>query len=630
MFAQSDTSVTSKSHGHHLRYRSDIDGLRAVAVLPVILFHLGSPIFTGGFIGVDVFFVISGFLITTAIRREIESDIFSLVKFYERRARRILPALFATMLATTVVGLTILTPDHLRDLGFSLAGAAASISNILFWQQTDYFAEAVSLKPLIHTWSLGVEEQFYVLFPLLLIGMDRYTRRAATWPTIGFAGLSFALSLALIRIDGSANYYLLPSRAWELLVGSIVAFDVLPHIRHKAKETIAAIGLAMVCLSAVLLTGDSVFPAYNALWPCIGAGAVIYANSGGPTVVGRLLGWLPLVKIGLFSYSLYLVHWPIIVFTGYVLMRSPSFYEQLGMLSAMLALAWLSWRFIERPFRNKTFISRKSVALFSVAGIIVFLAAGTALVLTKGLPSRFPKIVSQEVTLPPNCFINAGFADWAGDACYLAKGREPPVLLWGDSHANHYRIGISGLSPKLTRSVLFFGSPACLPLLGVASIGRERCVENNQHALQIIKQYNIKTVILSGYWWHLVKKNHLSPNDIAAAVERLRSTGVRVKIIGDSPDFSVANPAYLAIRLKDRINPNRPYYLEARNDGNINATLERLVKKGDFFNPYASLCHGSMCLAYRDGNNMMRDTHHFTRFGSNLMARRMRDFFELD
>ena len=630
------TSADRPEEHFRLRYRLDIDGLRAVAVLPVVLFHTGVGLFGGGYVGVDVFFVISGYLLTGVIAREIEGRTFSIIGFYERRCRRILPALFAMMLAVVVAGGLIFMPDELRDTGASLIGVSTFASNILFWQQIDYFNGAVELKPLLHTWSLAVEEQFYIVIPLLLIVLERVAPRRHRLPILTLTALSFVLSVVLMKAAPDANYYLLPSRAWELLVGAAIALGYVPGIRRRGLASlISALGLAAIIASAMLLTHDSPFPGYNALWPCIGAAAFIHANTGHPTPAGRLLGWKPFVAIGLISYSLYLVHWPMIVFTGYVLLRPPTAIETVVLFAAMIALAFLSWRFVERPFRNRHKVSQRAIFLFSGAGLLLFAGVGAALFLAKGLPQRFPGLKAAMVnnetgdTAGPKCFLKDGTTTWGGTDCFLTQAPgKPVVLLWGDSHANHYAQPIRDAQPPLQANILYFASAGCLPVLHNSGKPRPYCAGNNAEVLNIIKRFHVSTVVLSGYWQYVMDKTGMPVTDIEATVRQIRAMGLDVRIIGDNPDYNFANPQFLAYRLRQRAAPDAPFYLSPRNNGDINAQLRRIAGPGRFFDPMHMLCRADGCLTYEAGEILMTDNAHFSPYGAAKVLKEMRPLLE--
>jgi peptidoglycan/LPS O-acetylase OafA/YrhL len=627
-------------HGHtavhtHPRYRSDIDGLRSVAVIPVVLFHLGVGLFSGGFIGVDVFFVISGYLITGAIAREVESHRFSILSFYERRCRRILPALFATTLGVLVASFVIFMPDELRDTGASMLGVSSFSSNILFWQQVDYFNGAVELKPLIHTWSLAVEEQFYIVLPLLLMMIGRVAPGRYRFPILTLMLFSFGISILLLWKAPEAGYYLLPGRAWELLLGSCLALDCVPRVRSQAMAGIVATsGLAMVLASAVILTSESAFPGYNALWPCLGAAAFIHANGSHSTLAGQALGSRIPVAFGLISYSLYLVHWPLIVFVNYQLLRPLSATEKISLFVLMICIAALSWRFIERPFRDRSKVSPHAIAILSVTGLILFATIGGALFFYNGLPQRFPGLRLTEAVdgrdvAGPRCFVKDADALWDGDACFLSRALNRPVtLLWGDSHANHYKRAIRDMRPPIKANILLYASAGCLPVLHNTGNPRTYCEATNGRVPNIIRKYGVKRVILSGYWQRTAADTGMPLSDLTDTIIRLHAMGVQVAIIGDNPDFSFKNPQFLAYRLQHSKTPLVSYRMATRNDPKTNMTLKQLVGAANFFDPSSILCTRSGCLAYEHGQTLMTDNAHFSVYGANKVVEAKRSFFE--
>lgn len=367
-----------------MKYRSEIDGLRAFAVVPVILFHAGVWPFSGGYVGVDIFFVISGYLITTLIASALLEGRFSIIDFYERRARRILPALFLVQLACIPFAVIWMVPNQLHDFFQSLVAVNLFGSNFLFWAEDDYFGLASELKPLLHTWSLAVEEQFYVIFPLMLILLIR-KGGGLPWRIVTLCVLlSLAACLFVVRKDASTAFYLSPFRAWELGIGSLAAFWLIRNPEFKS-EAGAAIGLVAVIASVFVLDHDTLFPSEWALLPVIGTALLVLCAQKG-TVTGRFLSWRPFVFIGLLSYSAYLWHQPLFAFTR---MRFGELTPALtaGLIAATFVLAVLSWRFVEQPIRRAPkrqaetgdfvpFASRGSVFGASVLGILLFVAVG--------------------------------------------------------------------------------------------------------------------------------------------------------------------------------------------------------------------------------------------------------------
>ena len=366
-----------------MKYRAEIDGLRALAVLPVILFHAGFEWFSGGFVGVDVFFVISGYLITTIIISEMAEGKFSIVNFYERRARRILPALFFVMAACLPFAWLWLTPNDLRDFGQSLIAVSTFSSNILFWLESGYFDTAAELKPLLHTWSLAVEEQYYILFPIFLI---LTWRLGIKWVLI-LLSIVFLTSLGVAELGTqyttnpkiiSGTFFLLPTRGWELLVGVFTAFYLKynAHLKsHTVNQMLSLLGFGMIIYSIVEFDKTTPFPSLYALIPTIGTGLLILCAVP-KTFIHKLLGLKFIVGIGLISYSAYLWHQPLLAFGRLSILGKLSDFLVIILCLTSLLLAYFSWRYVEAPFRNKTKFSQSRVFSFSLMGILIFSVIG--------------------------------------------------------------------------------------------------------------------------------------------------------------------------------------------------------------------------------------------------------------
>ena len=337
-----------------LAYRPDIDGLRALAVLSVVFFHFEFLGFSGGFVGVDIFFVISGYLITSIIVGDLEVGRFSFARFYERRIRRIVPAFIVMLAAATIASVALFPPKELAQFGISAAAAAGFCSNIFFAFQTNYFAGPDSMMPLLHTWSLGVEEQFYILWPLLLFACSRMgARLAVSVLVVGLATASLAYSGWGVNTKyASQLFYLLQSRAWELMFGAILALGLVPRIGNRwLRDGLALLGIAMIALAVSYFSSTTPFPGLWATIPCLGAMLVIHTGQQRDTVVYRLLSLPPFVFIGLISYSLYLWHWPVFAFAENYLGRPFSFGEAVLLMIVCIAIATASWRYVEQPFR---------------------------------------------------------------------------------------------------------------------------------------------------------------------------------------------------------------------------------------------------------------------------------------
>lgn len=422
-------------------YRREIDGLRAVAVLSVMCFHAGFGWFGGGYVGVDVFFVISGYLITTIIVSERHGNKFSLVKFYERRARRILPALFFVVLVSMPFAWFWMVPYQLKDFAKSVLAVSTFCSNILFWRESGYFGAPFFLKPLLHTWSLGIEEQYYVLFPLAILAAWKLGIRkiVVLLASVSIVSLALAEWMAQRGII-VANFYLMPTRAWELLIGSLLAFYHLYGDRRrvgKLGDFGATLGLGMIAFSILAFEERTPFPGLLALVPTLGAALVIvYANEG--TLANRFLSMRWLVGIGLISYSAYLWHHPLFAFAR-MMQPTPSHPEVLAvsLFFATLLLGWLTWKFVEKPFRFKSSFSRGQVFAGSIATTMLFALISIPVIVKNGVVERFPEKDRYLLSVNPTelgRYTEKKFRQLVRDG-FEKGGSAQRVLVIGDSFA---------------------------------------------------------------------------------------------------------------------------------------------------------------------------------------------------
>lgn len=357
-----------------MKYRSEIDGLRALAVIPVIFYHLNLELFNGGFVGVDIFFVISGYLITSILLGDLEKNKFNLVKFYERRARRILPMLFFITLLCIPFAWYFMLPSQIKDFSQSIAAVSLFTSNFLFLKESGYFDPSTEIKPLIHTWTLSVEEQFYIIFPLFLISVKNLGRLRIFYFIIIIAILSFILSEIVIHFNKKINFYILPTRAWEILLGSIAAFMI--YKREKGGNNFfSLVGLFLVFFSFFFFSEKIPTPSFYTLLPVLGTMLIIlYADKD--TIVTKILSTKILVSIGLISYSAYLYHQPLIAFSKIILNYQITFIFKLFLVVLTFILSFYSWKYIEKPFRNKNFLDQKKIFLLSFLAIIIFFTLG--------------------------------------------------------------------------------------------------------------------------------------------------------------------------------------------------------------------------------------------------------------
>lgn len=567
------------------RYRRDIDGLRAVAILPVVLYHARIPGVSGGYVGVDVFFVISGFLIAGIIASEIERGRFTVTGFYERRARRILPALFTVIAASFALGWLVALPEAFGEFARSATATALFVSNLYFWQTTDYFSAAAEFRPLLHTWSLAVEEQFYIFFPWFLVLMARAGRVWLAITVFLLMTVSFAGSVLGTHAAPVAAFYLLPTRTWELLLGAALALNLVPAIAtQKLREAAALTGLAMILLAVALFDSTTPFPGLAAVLPCLGTALIIHAGTGAENRVGRLLssGWL--VFIGLISYSLYLWHWPVLAFLrlGYGTVELP---QEVALAAVLLSavLATLSWHFVERPFRVPGRMSRARIFAFAGSGTAAVLALGLATHALQGVPWRIdPTTRALAATAQDRLHIRQTCMNrLPGEAlCVIGKREVPPsVVLWGDSHAGALMSAVEVALEAAGLSAYVASHAACAPLLGVERVDAydpEGCVRFNEALAAMIdaRAAKIDTVVLAGRWPLNVSGERAPGEDgrpaklaslvdesltdnasvfrrgLEAVVARLRGHGLRVVILGGVPEIGWDVPPLLASRLR--------------------------------------------------------------------------------
>ena len=494
-----------------VRYRADIDGLRAIAVLGVVFYHVGIAGVSGGYVGVDVFFVISGYLITGILAREIETGQFSLSEFYQRRVRRIVPALAVVVSASTFAAALILFPSDFKEYGRSLLNIAGLVSNFYFARKTGYFDGAADEKPLLHTWSLAVEEQFYLLFPLLLWGLFRWRHKSAIGALAILAALSLLISVSETAHQPERAFFSSGARAWELLLGALCALNTSTTQWPKIlRECVAGGGLALIVIAYMVFSDETPFPGYIALLPCLGAAGVILGSQSGETLVAKVLALRAVVGIGLISYSLYLWHWPLLVFAKYRLALSPSssFAQAAALILASTSLAYLSWRYVEQPCRRPTISTSRKVA-FGAAGSFLAATAAAGLLIAKsgGFPGRWPTEIAATAlrsggSLP--CRPAPEATGWPAGTCLLgSKAAQFDTLIWGDSHAGMLADGIAKELARTQHGAIRVSMGGCPPLLGVSLHGRakqEACKASATQVLAKLADGNVRRVILAARW----------------------------------------------------------------------------------------------------------------------------------
>lgn len=530
-----------------IHYKPDIDGLRAVAVLGVIIYHAGLPL-SGGYVGVDVFFVISGYLITQIILRESANSKFTLVNFWKRRILRILPASTVVTLVTLIAGYFILDQSTFAQVGQSALAQTLMISNIFFWKSSGYFAESAELQPLLHTWSLAVEEQFYLFLPLALTLLLKKGRRALCFLVL-LTILSFALSVHGTRNYPSATFFMLPTRAWELSAGGLLAIlEARLRFGKMLGEFISMCGLAMILVPMFVYTKHTAFPGLGALPPVLGAVALIGANRNSTTIVGKWLSSRAFVAVGLASYSLYLWHWPVLAYFKHVFVSQSGTHTAIA-LGITLILSVLSWKYIEKPFRTMETLKMGNRAFYFGSALTAIIGGFGALVwLGKGFPKRFS---------PEDLAVHSDIT-WGGEAYESSsvdgvllgrktgKALPPDFYFWGDSHGMVLGELVDNVADNLGMTGVALLSPGVAPVTGLwkpfqSRDNRAKATALNQARLDTILSSGTKDVILVARWDGMV--NGMLPTEIDELRGVFRTFNMVVDSVNESPSSEISKAA---------------------------------------------------------------------------------------
>ena len=620
-----------------LNYRPDIDGLRTIAVASVVLFHCGFSSLSGGFIGVDIFFVISGFLITTLLCRDIGGDLFSLTSFYAKRLRRLYPALVATILLTLISGYFVFMPDEMKELGQSAVSVVAYLSNVFFWLKSDYFDGPSELKPLLHTWSLAVEEQFYILFPLILLTLHKLFKKISVYAFLLLLAISLVGCLIVQGIENSAAFYLMPFRAWEFLFGSLCSV----YLAHKttknsyARKTLPILGIILIFGSIVVLDETYLFPGISAIPVTIGTALVIAFSEKG-TLMYRILASSPMVFFGKISYSTYLVHWPIVVFYKYSIMREPNLLEKMTMTVVSFVIGFLFYKYIENTFRAKR-LSKKDIRqtfLYTTACSVAIASIGIFSHIQQGFQSRFDLLPPQNHKLSnafpkgANCFLSTyeGADLWTGDLCTVGgyDKEKQTTLLWGDSHANHLVQGVLSKKDDIPNNVLLYANAGCAPILGEFPNNRPNCNDNNQFALRVITEHNVKRIVLASNWQY-ARSQGVEISRILNTIQYLNSLNINVSVISQLPIYSVHNPQYLNIRLSSNTNFNGNWMIKPSKGLREREIIKALPFPStvNVFDPFETFCEHGSCSIMKDHNLMVVDSGHLSKEGSTTLIKQI-------
>ena len=499
--------IPQANHTQSSGYRPDIDGLRAIAVLCVVGFHAFPNSVKGGFIGVDIFFVISGYLITSIIASDLQNETFSFSNFYRRRINRIFPALTLVLIASLLIGYFVLLPSELKNLGKQVAGGVTFISNFMFWQESGYFDQAAETKPLLHLWSLAIEEQFYIIWPIALWLLRNHAGR---WlilvTTICLA--SFCLNLWLINSDPSATFYSPLTRFWELALGAMLALvrpkqqqdDERSGRSKQLRNILAACGLAAITIGLVFISKVTPFPGAWALLPTLGCVMIIAA--GQQAWINRfILSSKPLVWIGLISYPLYLWHWPLLSFARIIAGQTPPVSMRVVAVFLSITLAWITYRLLERPIRYaarpRKFSLMLAISMASVGLLGLYAYQQNGILTTNPAVEVLTKIQEQSTDFASNTVCRARYPQFKGDYCYQSHPGSPDIQVLGDSHGNRL---IAGLSQLTDKNILQLSHHSCPQFFGLAShvlSQTDVCVRFTQQALAVaLSTPSIKTILI--------------------------------------------------------------------------------------------------------------------------------------
>jgi len=617
-----------------MKYRSDIDGLRAVAILPVVAYHSGLAFVPGGFVGVDVFFVISGYLICRLINDEIKDGSFTVAGFYKRRVMRLFPALFAMLLATSALAYFYLLPIELKEFSDSMIAAVTYVSNVFFALTTGYFDAPAETKPLLHTWSLSVEEQFYIVCPLFMLACHRFCPRRLNALIATGALLSFAAAVLAYGRNPTFAFFLTPFRAWELLLGALLGIRFFPApVSADVKSLLGGAGLALVLFAVFGFSRDTPLPLATAT-ACVGTALIIHSSENGVSIVGRLLSWRPAVFIGLISYSLYLWHWPIMVFhrSDGFLFAQASVTAKLGLIAVSIGVAYLSWKFVELPFRIRIKTISVRLALGgALASMAVVGALGATAIALNGAPYRFPPsivAIGSYLGYDPaaafragRCYLGANRETFDTKTCLTKDPARPNYLLIGDSHAAQLWLGLSSVltSVNLMQATVTM----CRPVrVEVAALDTRKCPQLMHFIFDdYLLNEKVDKVLLAASW-----KQEDMPK-LADTLDYLKEHGIAAAVFGPIVEYDSALPRLLA----DSIRYHDPQLVDRERTAAV-PVLDRRMRmlvtgKGvTYVSTYDAMCRSGTCDKFVVGNIPFQfDAGHLTAEGSIALAEKLRD-----
>jgi len=632
-----------------MRYRKDIDGLRAIAILAVLFYHLGFSVISGGFIGVDIFFVISGFLITQSIQNDLNNNIFTIKHFYIKRIRRIVPVLFVTTIITMIVAIFILPIEALKEFALSVTSVSFFGSNIFFWQHIDYFSVSAELKPLLHTWSLGIEEQFYIFFPLFMMWTATWRSKKVFIVTVIFSFLSFALSASSFGLSHSqANFFLPITRFWELFMGVLLALFLSQKREMKRSkildDVLALLGLGFIIAPLLLLDYNSVFPGINALYPVVGSALIIYSGERGESFLVPILSHKVVRYIGLISFSLYLWHWSIIAFAKNLIIGEFSFGVQLFILTLTFVLSALSYHFVEKPFRRdeklKAFLKIKN-------GLIALslLAIGSLLLFTF-LKLSFPN--TQTHHKDTNCFKSRATMESVGECSFGDTQSKKIFVLYGDSHASALYPLFDSFAKENSMKGIFISLSGCAPLFDIRredGVGNaSNCTGEYAKNIENFLESNAKEIdhLYLVARWTLYERGYILNGRLQKATHFLSDSEIKSTTAKESATvlkkalFATVNKIHNELHIPVTILKNAPtLHGDIGKRGLKNVTREEYLSQLNYtdkifkklvqsdgitvLSPIDILCPKEECLMYDGNEALYRDDNHLNHKGAMML-----------
>ena len=637
-----------------MQYRREVDGLRAVAVIPVILFHAGFAAFAGGYVGVDVFFVISGYLITSVILEDLENGSFSLARFYERRIRRIFPALFVMLIVCAPLSALLLMPSYAKLASDSLVASSVFASNLLYLKDTGYFGTPEQLRPLLHTWTLGIEEQYYLFFPLFMALAWPLGRKWLIGLLAGLVAISigFAEWAAIYHPDW--GFYLLPARGWELGMGALLALYLALSPAAEWPMTwlqpLSLLGLALIGYAVFTFDEFTPTPSSYTLLPTLGAGLIILCAAPS-TLAGRLLGSRLLVAIGLVSYSLYLWHQPIFVFVRHRNLLPPGNGMIVLEFAALAVIAWLSWRFIERPFRRRDRFTRRQVFAVALAASATLFAIGITGHATGGTFGLQDAAAASRLRarFVEHYGLGAACVDGLTASPQCRTNDKPEILVWGDSYAMHIVAGLMASRPdaKIEQATEY----TCGPVLGLAPIGRgysrewaRNCIRNNDRVLRHLRatpsvRYVLMGAALTNYAdpgrkvlrrdGTVAQARSVSRDAFLETIRQVRALGAEPVLVAPSPQNGVdlgectKRAAYYG---RSRAPCEFPLAAAEQLQANQLTLLRQLASSARVLWLAPGICPDRTCQPWIGNTFIYADSGHLTDEGSAYLGRKL-DFY---